>query len=78
MFGWSAVSSEPMTWADFALARQQQVEERIGTRIREERAREDAIARKTGETLARIEHRTNGHHTPAVIPPRPITDEILG
>lgn len=57
MFGWSAVSSEPMTWRDFALARQQQVEERIGTRIREMRAREDAQAHETGARIARQEHR---------------------
>lgn len=49
------MSAEPMTWRDFALARQQQVEERIGTRIREERAREDALARQTQDLIKREE-----------------------
>jgi len=34
-----------MTWRDYALARQYLVEERIGTRIREAKAIEDAQAK---------------------------------
>lgn len=44
-----------MTFADYALARQQQVEERIGTRLREEKAREDALARKNSAEVAKRE-----------------------
>lgn len=44
-----------MTFPDFALARQQQVEEHIGTRLREAKAREDALARKNRAQLAKQE-----------------------
>jgi hypothetical protein len=42
-----------MTWTDYALARQLLVEERIGTRIREQRHIEDAQARSTANALSR-------------------------
>lgn len=42
-----------MTWQDYALARQLLVEERIGTRIREAKAAEDAQARKSAKHLPR-------------------------
>jgi hypothetical protein len=41
-----------MDWPTFALARQALVEERIGTRIREQKAIEDAQAKKA---LGRVE-----------------------
>lgn len=44
-----------MDFHEYALARKQQVEERIGTRLREQKAREDALARKTKERLAKQE-----------------------
>ena len=56
-YGWAAVSSEPMGWQDYALARQNLVEHRIGTRLREQKAREDALARKNAETVARQERK---------------------
>jgi hypothetical protein len=44
-----------MTWTDYAIARQQQVEERIGTRVREAAEREKALARKSAEQIAKRE-----------------------
>lgn len=44
-----------MDWRDYALARQNLVEKYIGTRLREAKQREDALARKNAETLARQE-----------------------
>jgi hypothetical protein len=44
-FGWAAISSQPMDWEDYSLARKYLVEHRIGTRIREQKAIEDAQAR---------------------------------
>ena len=41
-FGWSAVSDEPMTWDDFQIARQLLAEQRVGRRIRQIEAEEDA------------------------------------
>jgi hypothetical protein len=52
-FGWSAVSTEPMTWTEYALARQLLVEERIGTRIREAQHAEAAQARAASKALSR-------------------------
>jgi hypothetical protein len=42
-----------MSWQDFSLAAQLLVEERIGTRIREAKAAEDAKARATAKQLPR-------------------------
>lgn len=42
-----------MTWVEYAAARQHQVEHRIGTRIREARAIEEAQARKAKKALSR-------------------------
>jgi hypothetical protein len=40
-----------MTWEDYALARQYLVEHRIGTRLREQRAVEDAQAKAAKKAL---------------------------
>lgn len=42
-----------MEWIDFAVARQLLLEERIGTRLREAKAREDALAKKNQRNLTR-------------------------
>lgn len=42
-----------MTWVDYALARQFLVEERIGTRIREAKAVEDAQAKAAAKHIPR-------------------------
>ncbi len=44
-----------MSWQDYALARQHLVEHRIGTRIRQNKAVEDAKVRKSKAVLARQE-----------------------
>jgi hypothetical protein len=41
-----------MSWQDYSLARQYLVETRIGTRIREAKKREDALARKNADVAA--------------------------
>ena len=46
-----------MSWQDYALARQLLTEERIGTRLREAKAREDALASKNKRTLVRQERK---------------------
>jgi hypothetical protein len=51
-FGWSAVSGpDCMTFAEYALARQYLVEERIGSKVREAQEIERAQARKTASHL---------------------------
>ena len=40
-FGWSAVSREPMDWADFQLARQLLAEVQVGRKLRSAVAEED-------------------------------------
>lgn len=42
-----------MTWQDYALARQNLVETRIGTRVREAKAVEDATAKKSHQAVTR-------------------------
>lgn len=49
--GFTAISL--MTWQEYALARQLLVEERIGTRIRESQANEDAQASANAKAIQR-------------------------
>lgn len=49
--GWSAVSDRPMDWPTFALARQLLSEMRVGSRIREAQAVEDAEFKHTKTAL---------------------------
>lgn len=48
--GFAAI--EAMTWQEYALARQYLVEHRIGTRLREQRAIEDAKAKAAKKALS--------------------------
>lgn len=70
-----------MTWEDFAAARQVLAEERIGSAIRTAQRAEDAKVEATKAAIRKHmpppAAQGNGY-TPPVIPPRPITDEILG
>ena len=43
-----------MTWQEYALARQLLVEERIGTRLREDQAREDAQFAASARAIGKI------------------------
>jgi hypothetical protein len=53
-FGWSAVSGpDRMTWAEFALARQYLVEERIGSKVREAQEIERMQARESAKNVRR-------------------------
>ena len=42
-----------MSWEEYALARKLLLEEHIGTRVRQAKAEEDAIARKTSKHASR-------------------------
>jgi hypothetical protein len=53
--GYAAVDA--MTWQDYSLARQYLVEARIGTRKREAKAREDALARQAVEAVQKQERK---------------------
>lgn len=46
-----------MSWRDYALARQYLTETRVGTRLREIKAREEALARKGREAVMRQERK---------------------
>jgi hypothetical protein len=53
-FGWSAVSGpDRMTWAQYALARQYLVEERIGSKVREAQEMERMQARQSIRNMRR-------------------------
>ncbi len=52
-YGWSAVSDEPMDWTEFSIARQLLAEERVGTRVREAEAAEDAAFAAAKAALSR-------------------------
>ena len=65
-----------MTWEDWHTARQVLAEERLGAPVRTMQRAEDEQAEAIKIAIERVERQQN--NTPAVIPPRPITDEILG
>lgn len=46
-----------MDWAEFSAARQLLAEERVGTRVREQAAREDAAFKQAQQGISSIERR---------------------
>lgn len=52
-FGWGAVSPEPMDWTEYQIAVRLLAEERVGTRVREAEAQEDAAFQAARKSLAR-------------------------
>lgn len=73
-----------MTWAEFSAARQLLAEERLGAPLRAQQRneieREDAQVEATKAAIRRYPSIPLEPQAvvPAVIPPRPITDEIVG
>lgn len=66
-----------MTWEDWHSARQQLAEEFLGAPLREIVRREDEQVKATQAAIRQYAKPPQAN-TPAVIPPRPIADEILG